>query len=177
SRALAKKLLADAGQSNLSFTLNNRGVDQPYKIVGTWLIDQWKKVGLKVKQRVQPSPAFYASLRKKKDFAVSIDFNCQSIVNPLADVSKWLGSAGNNYAQFEDPVLEKMFLKMNKSADPKVQREIMRKYETRALHDTASSSVTLWWYKINPHRSYVKGWKIAPSHYLNQTLDNVWLDK
>jgi peptide/nickel transport system substrate-binding protein len=141
------------------------------------LIDQWKKVGLKVKQRVQPSPAFYATLRKKKDFEVSIDFNCQSIVNPLADVSKWLGSAGNNYAGFEDPVLEKMFLKMTKSADPKEQRKIMRKYETRALHETASSAVTLWWYKINPHRSYVKGWKIAPSHYLNQTLDNIWLDK
>ena len=35
----------------------------------------------------------------------------------------------------------------------------------------------MWWYKINPHRSYVKGWKIAPSHYLNQALDNIWLDK
>lgn len=177
SRDLAKKLLADAGHPNLKFVLNNRGVDQPYKIVGTWLIDQWKKVGMKVTQRVQPSPSFYATLRKKKDFAVSIDFNCQSIVNPLADVSKFLGSAGNNYAQFEDPALEKMFLDMNKSGDEKVQRSIMRKYEKRALHDQAHMAVTLWWYKINPHRSYVKGWKIAPSHYLNQTLDNVWLDK
>ena len=50
-------------------------------------------------------------------------------------------------------------------------------YETRALGDQVHMGVTLWWYKINPHRSYVKGWKIAPSHYLNQHLDNVWLDK
>jgi hypothetical protein len=28
-----------------------------------------------------------------------------------------------------------------------------------------------------PLRSYVKGWKIGPSHYLNQDLANVWLDK
>ncbi|MGY9016265.1 MAG: hypothetical protein ACKVG9_13505, partial [Rhodospirillales bacterium] len=154
-----------------------RGVDQPYKIVGTWLIDQWKKIGLKATQRVQPSPAYYATLRKKKDFGIAIDFNCQSIVNPLADVSKFLGSSGNNYAQFEDPALEKMFLDMNKSGDPKVQRTIMRKYEKRVLHDQAHMAITLWWYKINPHRSYVKGWKIAPSHYLNQTLDNIWLDK
>jgi peptide/nickel transport system substrate-binding protein len=177
SRAKAKKLLAEAGQSNMSFVLDNRGVDQPYKIVGTWLIDQWKKIGLKATQRVQPSPAYYATLRKKKDFGIAIDFNCQSIVNPLADVSKFLGSSGNNYAQFEDPALEKMFLDMNKSADPKVQRSIMRKYEKRVLHDQAHMAITLWWYKINPHRSYVKGWKIAPSHYLNQTLDNIWLDK
>ncbi|HSS64793.1 MAG TPA: hypothetical protein VLS27_10175, partial [Gammaproteobacteria bacterium] len=57
------------------------------------------------------------------------------------------------------------------------QRELIRKYEKRALDEMAHIGVTLWWYKINPHRSYVKGWKIAPSHYLNQQLDNVWLDK
>ena len=35
SRAEAKKLLAEAGQSGLAFELHNRGVDQPYKVVGT----------------------------------------------------------------------------------------------------------------------------------------------
>jgi peptide/nickel transport system substrate-binding protein len=28
-----------------------------------------------------------------------------------------------------------------------------------------------------PHRSYVKGWKISSSHYLNQDLATIWLDK
>jgi peptide/nickel transport system substrate-binding protein len=28
-----------------------------------------------------------------------------------------------------------------------------------------------------PYRSYVKGWKISPSHFLNQDLSTVWLDK
>jgi peptide/nickel transport system substrate-binding protein len=27
-----------------------------------------------------------------------------------------------------------------------------------------------------PHRSYVKGWKIGPSHYVNQDLATIWLD-
>ena len=66
---------------------------------------------------------------------------------------------------------------MNREPDVKKQRAIMRKYEKRALDEMAHQFVTLWWYKINPHRSYVKGWKIAPSHYLNQHLDNVWIDK
>jgi len=35
----------------------------------------------------------------------------------------------------------------------------------------------LWWNRIIPHQSYVKGWKISPSHYLNQDLATVWLDK
>ena len=148
------------------------------KVVGTWLIDQWKKgLGAKVKQRVQPSPPFYATLRKKKDFDVSIDFNCQSVINPIADITKFLSTAGNNYSQGGDAKADAIYAKLEKSADPKEQRALIRQYEKRVIDDAMVAAITLWWYKINPHRSYVKGWKIAPSHYLNQHLDNVWLDK
>ena len=37
SRAEARRLLKEAGAEGLSFELLNRGVDQPYKYVGTWL--------------------------------------------------------------------------------------------------------------------------------------------
>ena len=178
SRAEAKRLLKEAGAEGLEFVLLNRGVDQPYRVVGTWLIDQWKKVGLKVTQNVLPSPAFYDAVRKKNDFDVTVYFNCQSIVNPLADVSGYISDdiAGNNYAGYQDRTMDKLFSQMNRSGDPAEQRKIMRAYEKRALDEEGLQFVTLWWYKINPHRSYVKGWKIAPSHYLNQHLDNVWLD-
>jgi peptide/nickel transport system substrate-binding protein len=72
--------------------------------------------------------------------------------------------------------MDKLFDQMNRANDPAEQRRLMRLYEKRALDEEALQFITLWWYKINPHRSYVKGWKIAPSHYLNQHLDNVWLD-
>jgi len=177
NQAEAKKLLAEAGVSGLKVDFNNRGIDQPYKVVGTWLIDEWKKIGIQTKQRVQPSPQFYATLRKKKDFDVSIDFNCQSVINPIADITKFLGSAGNNYGQYEDQELEDIYNKILRSGSEAEQRTLIRQYEKRALSDQAHLAITLWWYKINPHRSYVKGWSIAPSHYLNQSLDNVWLDK
>jgi len=177
NQAEAKALLKAAGASGLSIDFNNRGVDQPYKVVGTWMVDEWRKIGLKTKQRVQPSPQFYATLRKKKDFDVSIDFNCQSVINPIADITKFLGSAGNNYGNYEDKELEAMYDKILKSGSETEQRSLIRTYETRALSEQAHLAITLWWYKINPHRSYVKGWKIAPSHYLNQSLDNIWLDK
>ena len=165
--------------NGFSFEFHNRGVDQPYKIVGTWLIDQWRQIGLKAKQRVQPSPAFYATLRKKKDFDVSMDFNCQSIVNPLVDVSKYQSDtiSGNQYAGYQDPVLDKMFDQMNRSGDPAEQRRIMRRFEKRAVDEMAYQFVTLWWYRIVMHRSDVRGWKTSPSHYLNQDLVDVWLAK
>jgi peptide/nickel transport system substrate-binding protein len=177
SRAKAKMLLKEAGASNISFDFSNRGVDQPYKVVGTWLVDQWKKVGLNAKQRVQPSGPFYATLRKSSDFDVSIDFNCQSVINPIADVTKFLGSAGNNYGNYADQTLEDIYDRLLRAGTEADQRKIMREYEARAINDQAHLGVTLWWYKINPHRSYVKGWQIAPSHYLNQSLDQIWLDK
>ncbi|MEC8186694.1 MAG: hypothetical protein VX208_16545, partial [SAR324 cluster bacterium] len=105
------------------------------------------------------------------------DFNCQSVINPIADITKFLGSAGNNHGQYLDQELEDIYEKIARSPSPAEQRMLIRQYEKRALSDEAHIAVTLWWYKINPHRSYVKGWKIAPSHYLNQQLDNVWLDK
>ena len=180
SRAEAKRLLKEAGiPEGFEFEFHNRGVDQPYKIVGTWLIDQWRQIGLKVKQRVQPSSPFYATLRKKKDFDVSMDFNCQSIVNPLLDVSKFLSSdiSGSSNGQYVDRELDKMFDKMNRSGDPVERRKIMRAYETRVLAEKAWAFPTLWWYRIIPHHSKVKGWKISPSHYLNLDLANVWLDE
>ena len=177
SRAEAVALLKEAGVTDLTIDYNNRGVDQPYKVVGTWLIDQWAQIGVKAEQQVRPSPQFYAVLRNSKEFDVSIDFNCQSVINPIADVTKFLGSAGNNYAQYEDQVLEDIYAKLAQAATVDEQRTLMREYERVALDEQAHLGVTLWWYKINPHRSYVKGWKVAPSHYLNQQLDNVWLDK
>jgi len=179
ARAEAKKLLAEAGKSDLKFELMNRGTDQPYKIVGTWLIGQWRQIGLEVTQRVEPTKTFYNELRNTKNFDVSLDFNCQSVVNPLVDTSKFVGSAGNNYANMkgQDQQLEEVYEQMLQAPEEAKQRELMRVMEKRALSDQAHMGVTLWWYKINPHRSYVKGWKIAPSHYLNQSLDQVWLDK
>jgi len=176
SRAEAKKLLKEAGVENLKFTLANRAVDQPYTIVGTWLIDQWKRAGIEVTQKAEATGPFYAQLRSG-NFDVALEFNCKSVVNPLADVSKFLGSAGDQYGRFKDPVLEEMHEKMNRTSDVAEQRKIMRAYEKRVLDEEAHNFISLWWYRIIPHRSYMKGWKISPSHYIGNQLDVVWIDK
>lgn len=179
SQEEAKKLLAASGLAGAEIELLNRAVDQPYKVVGTWMLGQWKKIGLKPNQIVLPTGPWYAKFRKQKDQETMIDFNCQGVVNPLIDASKWLSAsiASNNYANYEDPQLDKWYDQMNRTGDKAEARSIMRKYEKRILDEKAHYAVSFWWYKINPYRSYVKGWKIAPSHYLNQSLDQIWLDK
>jgi peptide/nickel transport system substrate-binding protein len=176
SREEAKRLLKEAGVSDLKFTLANRGVDQPYTIVGTWLIDQWKQVGITVDQKMEATGPFYATLENGA-FDVALEFNCQSIVNPLVDVSKFLPDAGDQYGGFQDPELNKLHDAMNRTGDVAEQKALMRAYERRILDEQAHSSVTLWWYRIIAHRSYMKGWTVTPSHYLNQDLSQIWIDR
>jgi peptide/nickel transport system substrate-binding protein len=53
----------------------------------------------------------------------------------------------------------------------------MRDFEKHVLDDQAHEIFLLWYYRTVLYRSYVKGWKISPSHYLNQDLASVWLDQ
>jgi peptide/nickel transport system substrate-binding protein len=178
SRAEARRLLKEAGAEGLTFELTNRDVDQPYKYYGLWLIDQWSKIGLHVTQKVLPTGPWFQSLRDGS-FALSTEGNCQNVVNPLADVAKYLPhtASSSNYGNFEDEKEVEIYNKMLREQDKSQQRVLMRQFEHRVLSDQVHSIYLLWWRRIVPHRSYVKGWKIGPSHYVNQDLGTVWLDK
>ena len=178
SRAEAKRLLTEAGAEGLSFELLNRNVDQPYKYVGTWLIDQWSKVGLHATQRVVPTGPWFEAMRSGK-FDVVLEANCSGVVNPLMDVQKYLPRSvfNENYGNYDDPQEIDLYQKMLHETDFAKQRALMRAFETRVVDTEAHEIPMLWWYRIIPYRSYVKGWKISPSHYLNQDLATIWLDK
>ena len=47
-RSKFKGEVKEAGAEGLKFELLNRNVDQPYKFVGTWVIGEWKKIGVSV---------------------------------------------------------------------------------------------------------------------------------
>ncbi len=179
SRAEARRLLREAGvPEGFTFKLHNRGVDQPYKIAGAWLISQWRSIGLNAEPWVQPSDLYFKTLRSHApDFQVSIDYNCHSVPNPLLDVSKYISDdcSGDNNANYQDPMLDDLFDKMNRSTDPAEQRRLMRQYERRILDEQAHMLVLLWFYRIIPHRSVVRGWRIGPSHHMNQDLSTLWL--
>jgi peptide/nickel transport system substrate-binding protein len=176
NRTKAKQLLKDAGYPDLKVTLWNRAVDQPYKILGTWAVDQWRKVGVKADQQVVPSGPWYAGLRQTRDKDVVVDINAQTVINPAIDVSKWTKGAGNDYTNHQDQKTTDLYLAMLNEPDEKKQFDAMRAYEGHVLKTQAHFVPAFWWYKINPHRTYVKGWKIAPSHYINQGLENIWID-
>ena len=82
-----------------------------------------------------------------------------------------------NFGFYEDPGEIELYEKMVAETDPAAQRALMRQFEKDTLDDKAHAIFLLWWYRSVLYRSYVKGWKINPSHYVNQDLGTVWLDK
>ena len=178
SRAEARRLLKEAGAEGLTFVLQNRNVDQPYKYIATWVIDEWSKVGLKVTQKVLPTGPFFEGLRSG-NFYVTVDFNCQGLVNPVLDIGKYLPHSvyEENYGNYEDQKDIDLYQAVLHENDPAKQRVLMREYETYVLDTQAHTIMMPWWERIVPMRSYVKGWKISPSHYINQDLGTIWLDK
>jgi peptide/nickel transport system substrate-binding protein len=176
SRAEARRLLKEAGVENLTFEMLNRATDQPYKYNGIWAVDQWSKIGVKVTQRVMPVGPWFAALRSG-DFGVGLSGNCQGIVNPLLDVHAFLPRSVNsaNFGYYEDPELLEIHEKALHSSDPQEQKELMHQFAKRVMGDEAHIAFLGWWYRLVPHRSYVNGWKIGPSHYLNQDLGTIWL--
>ena len=176
NQAKARQLLKEAGYPKLDVDLWNRAVDQPYKILGTWAVDQWRKVGINAKQTVVPSGPWYAGLRQTRDKDVVVDINAQTVINPAIDVSKWTKGAGNDYTNHQDDKTTELYLAMLNEPDEEKQYDRMRDYEGHVLKTQAHFVPGFWWYRIMPHRTYVKGWKIGPSHYINQGLENIWID-
>ncbi|MBO0737898.1 MAG: ABC transporter substrate-binding protein [Alphaproteobacteria bacterium] len=177
SRAEAKRLLKEAGQEGLTFELLNRNVDQPYKYVGTWLIDQWSKIGLHVTQRVVPTGPWFGAMRSG-DYSVVSFANCHSVVNPVIDVQPYLPNSAYSaqYGYFEDPSEVALYDKLLHETDPHEQHALMFQFAKHVMDTEAHTAFLLWWYRIVPLRSYVHGWKISPSHYINQDLSTIWLD-
>jgi peptide/nickel transport system substrate-binding protein len=176
SRAEARRLLKEAGAEGLTFELLNRNVDQPYKYNGTWVVDQWAKIGVHVTQKVVPTGPWFSTLRSG-DFEVGLSGNCQNIVNPLLDVHAYLPSSVNtaNYGYYEDPKELELHEAMLHESDPKKQHELMYEFVKQVMDKEVHVAFLLWWNRLVPLRSYVHGWKISPSHYLNQDLGTIWL--
>jgi peptide/nickel transport system substrate-binding protein len=178
SRAEARRLLKEAGAEGVSFELLNRDIDQPYKYIGAWLVDQWSKIGLHVTQKVVPTGPWQDALRTG-NFAVAVEAPGYGIVNPPIDVQKTLpeSAATENYAHYEDPQAIELYDKMLRAGDPDEQRRLMHRFEKYMLDEQVHVIKVLWWHKIVAYRAYVKGLKIAPTHFINQDLARLWLDK
>ena len=177
ARAEARELLAEAGiEEGFSFTFKNRDVPMPYEPMGIWLVDQWRQIGLEVELQVVEGGDFI-SQRAAGDFDSAMDWECGFMDEPDLQLAKYLSidKSGANYSRYTNEALDDLYEQQARATSFEERRELIREFEGILLDEEVHTFPTLWWFKINPHSSRVQGWNQLPSHYLNQTLADVWL--
>ena len=65
----------------------------------------------------------------------------------------------------------------SRETDPAKRVALVGDIERYAMDEMAYQYPVLWWYRIIPYLSVVRGWKIGSNHYTNQDLTTVWLAK
>jgi len=177
AKAQARALLKEAGVADgFSFVYKNRDIPSPYEPVSVFLIDQWRKVGLNVTQQVLETTAYFNDIRSG-NFDVVIDFQADYMDEPDLHLGKFLSVDRNsgNYAKYTDRTLDDLYDKQTREIDPEKRKQLVWEFERRVLDEQAYCVMTPWWQRIVPHSAKMKGWKISPSHYLNQNLATIWL--
>jgi len=177
ARAEARRLLREAGvPDGFAFTLKNRNIKEPYEAVGIFVIDQWRRIGLNVTHLPQEGGPYFADLRAG-NYETSIDFSCDFMDEPDLQLFKFVSKDKSpiNYARYKDPVLDDLYEKQSRATDAQERLKLLRQFERVVLDEKALQFHVLWWQRIIPYWKQVKGWKITPSHYLNQDLRDVWL--
>src|SRR4029077_15890301 len=158
NRAEAKRLLKEAGvPDGFAFTFKNRGIPHPYEPLGIWLIDQWRQIGLNVKQEVIEASAYHPML-KRGDFEVAMDFQCGFIVEPDLDLPRFVSNSDANYGKHKDKVIDELYRKQARSIDVEDRKKLVRQLEKRLLDEEAHVIWTLQWHRGLPDRPRGQGW-------------------
>jgi len=178
ARQEARRLLREAGvPEGFEFTVKNRNIPMPYIPAGIFLVDQWRQVGLNPRHVIQETGPYLADLRAG-NYDVGIDFTCDFFDDPDVQLVKFVSSDRNplNYARYTDRLLDGLFRQQSRERDLQRRLQIVRQFERRVLSDRAYQYHLLWWQRIVPHWKKLQGYRVGPSHYL-EDLEEVWLSE
>ncbi len=177
NRAEARRLLKEAGQEKLTFTLMNQAVPNPYATYAIWLIDQWRQVGVTVTQDTLDSARWNAG-RMGSNFAAMIDFVAAFVDEPTVQFVGYLSAdrSASNFAGNTDRRLDKLYEQQLRAPTPAARRTAVREFERIAIEEGYVLPL-FWGLRITPLAAEVRGFVQTPSHFISQDLARLWLDK
>jgi peptide/nickel transport system substrate-binding protein len=174
SRAEARRLLREANASDLSLVLSNRNIE-PYGAAGVFLIDQWRRIGVKVEHR-QLELAGWTSALNGGGFEAIVDSFTDFAADPTSNFTKYISFDRSPLAsaRFTDRTLDDLYDRQARAVDAAERRQLVRQFETRAL-EQAYAVPLLWMRRYVVLNDRLKNWTMSPSHFLYQDLSDVWL--
>jgi peptide/nickel transport system substrate-binding protein len=178
SRAEARRLLKEAGiPDGFAFPFSNRAITGAQR-VGVYVLDQWRKIGIQANHRLLETGPYFAALRSG-DFEAGIDFSCDFADEPDLQLTKYISSdkSAINYSRYSDPALDELYQRQSQEQVLDKRKQLVWDFERRVLGEMAHQVIILGQVRAVALWDYVRGWKVTPSHYLNQDLSTVWLAK
>lgn len=174
NRAEARRLLKEARAENLTFTLSNRNI-APYPTMGVFLIDQWRRIGVKVEHATLETAAWVNAMTQQS-FDILVDSYTDYTDDPTTGLVKFLSADRWTTAsnKFDDNRLNELYLQQARTLDKAERRRLVREFE-RIVLEEAHTLPLFWWHRIVVTNARLKGWTMSPSHMIYQTLEDVWL--
>ena len=174
NRAEARRLLAEAGQANLTVKLLNRNVNIPYQPLGVLLISEWSKIGVKAEMESLET-AQYQSRLLSGDFDVAIDFYGPPTDDPSQVLQKFVPGAGVNFGKYVDPMLTDLFDRQKAITDVAERKRLVGEFEKQVVSQ-AYVAPLYWVGRTVAIPSNIHGWTPTPSFFLSFDLTEIWRD-
>ena len=159
SREEAKKLLEEAGVSNLKFKLLNRNIAEPYTPAAS---TRSTSGGASAWRRSTSSsrPSCTSIAMKGGNFDVAVEFQADFMDDPTAQFSKYLTKklSPSGYSGHTDTKIDDLYKKQRRTVDPAERTKIVHEMERYALTQ-AYNVPLLWWQRIIVNHKKIKGWE------------------
>jgi peptide/nickel transport system substrate-binding protein len=173
NRAEARRLLAEAGQSDLKFTAIVR---PEYTPLGIFLIDQWRQIGVTVAQD-QPENVRYFTSLNNGNFEVIIDATQDYADDPLLQFANTTSYDINpfNPSRAIDRKTDELYERQARALDLAERRRIVRELEGHVMEQ--SYRVPLFWsQRYTVMATELRGYDLnTPSNLVGQDLADLWL--
>lgn len=172
ARKEARKLLAEAGHTDLKLTFLNR---KPWPFLGVFLIDQLRQIGVTLTQDIPEDPQFFAR-RKAGDYDLIVGVLPDYLDDPSVTWSIFTSFDRNkaNWSRYSDSKVDALMDRQSRLDDPKERLRVIRELEEYLL----SQGYVLpffWGRRTTVIDSSLKGYVSAPTNYVGQDLAHYWL--
>lgn len=174
ARKEARRLLAEAGQSDLKLTFLNR---KPWPFLGVFLVDQMRQIGVTMAQDSPEDPQFFAR-RTAGDYDMVLGVLPDFVDDPSVTWSLFLADKSNNanFTRHNDMKVDELMDKQARSADPKERLRLIRDTEHYLLNQGYVLPL-FWGRRTTVVSSELQGYVSAPTNYVGQDLAHFWLKK
>jgi peptide/nickel transport system substrate-binding protein len=177
NRAEAKRLLAEAGYPNgLKVVLKNRNVRVPYIDFGTFVIQEWRKIGVEVEHQTLETAAWFADGRDTGSFQLIVSPSFNFMDDPDQFLQRYTTGDSNNWGRSSDPRIDDLFTRQARALDSTERKKLINEIE-RIVLEHVYYIPGLWWARSVVHWAKVKNYVAPPNHYSNQKLQDVWLSE